>query len=87
MKSIITLICTVALCTVAWDCPKYNNTPANNTSKLKHIKRVDVMRLWNGLDAVELYTIRDHEYIVVRAGTTDGGIHIIHAESCPCKNK
>lgn len=87
MKSIITLICTIVLCTATWGCPKCNNNSADSTSKLKHIKRVDVMCLWNGLNAVELYTIRDHEYIVVRAGTPDGGIHIIHAESCPCKTK
>ena len=87
MKSIITLICTVVLCTVAWGCPKCNNTPANSISKLKHIKRVDSMCSWTGLNIVELYTIRDHEYIVVRAGTADAGIHIIHAESCPCKTK
>lgn len=40
MKSIITLICTIALCGVAWGCSKCNNTPANNTSKIKYIKRV-----------------------------------------------
>lgn len=88
MKSIITLICTIALCTVTWGCPKCNNTPTNNTNKTKHIERVDAMCLWNGrIKVVELYIIRGHEYIIVRAGTTDGGVHIIHAESCPCKIK
>lgn len=53
----------------------------------QYIKRIDESQLWNGLTAVQLYMIKNHEYIVVRAGTSDGGVHIIHAESCPCKQK
>lgn len=45
---------------------------------------IDTLRAWNGQPVVQLYKIKGHEYIIV---TSDGGIRIIHAESCPCKTK
>lgn len=56
-------------------------------SDSQYIKCIDTSQLWNSLPVVQLYTIKGHEYIVVRAGTSDGGVHIIHAESCSCKQK
>lgn len=45
---------------------------------------IDTIRAWNGQPIGQLYKIKGHEYIIVRS---DGAIQIIHAESCPCKNK
>ena len=59
----------------------------NNSTNSTHIKCIDTFKIWNGFPVVELYMIKGHEYIITRAGTTDGGVHIIHAESCPCKQK
>lgn len=56
-------------------------------SNSTYITVIDTLKAWNGQPIVQLCEIRDHEYIIVRAGTCDGGVHIIHAESCPCKTK
>lgn len=85
MKSIITLICIAVLCTVAWSYPRYDN-PDDTISKLKHIKRVDVLSPRSGNCIIEIFTIREHEYIVVESSGLNGGVQIIHAESCPCKS-
>lgn len=65
------------------------NNSCNNAdnSNSTCITVIDTLRAWNGQPIGQLCKIKDHEYIVVRAGTADGGVHIIHAESCPCKTK
>ena len=84
MKSIITLICTIAA-TFAFGfgndrCNNsYNNTGASNSSC---ITIIDTIRAWNGQPIGQLYKIKGHEYIVVMYG---GAVQIIHAESCPYK--
>ena len=35
---------------------------------------------------VEIITIKGHEYIIAATNTYDGGVSIIHSESCHCKN-
>lgn len=35
---------------------------------------------------VEIVTIKGHEYIIVTTNAYDGGVNIIHSESCHCKN-
>ena len=85
MKSIITLICTIAA-TFAFGfgngrCNNsYNNTGVSNSS---YITVIDTIRAWNGQFICQLFKIKGHEYIVVRSGSA---VQIIHAESCPCKS-
>ena len=88
MKSIITLICIIAATSTfafGFGSNRCNNAGINGRST--YITVIDTLRAWNGQPIVQLCKIRGHEYIVVRAGTPDGGVHIIHAESCPCKTK
>lgn len=91
MKSIITLICTIAATsTFAFGfgngrCNNsYNNAGVRNS---KCIAVIDTLKAWNGQAIIQLCEINGHEYIIARAGLNDGGVHIIHAESCPCKTK
>lgn len=36
----------------------------------------------------EIISIKGHDYIIATTGASDApGVSIIHAESCPCKNK
>ena len=35
---------------------------------------------------VEIITIKGHEYIIVTTNIYDGGVSIVHSESCYCKN-
>lgn len=83
MKSIITLICTIAA-TFAFGNGRcnnsYNNTGVGNSS---YITVIDTIRAWNGHFVGQLFKIKGHEYIVVRSGSA---VQIIHAESCPCKS-
>ena len=90
MKSIIT-ICTIAATSAfAFEfgngrCNNsYNNAGVRNST---YITVIDTLKAWNGQPIVQLCEINGHEYIIARAGTCDGGVHIIHAESCPCKTK
>ncbi len=93
MKSIIILICTIAVTsTLAFGfgfgngrCNNsYNNAGVRNST---YITVIDTLKAWNGQPIVQLCEINGHEYIIARGGTCDGGVHIIHAESCPCKTK
>jgi len=66
------------------------NDSCNNAGTIgskKYITIIDTMSTWDGKSVVQLYKIKGHEYIVVEAGAASGGTHIIHAESCPCKQK
>ena len=65
------------------------NNSCNNAgiSNSNYITVIDTSKLWSGQSIVRLYAIKGHEYIVVEAGAASGGTHIIHAESCPCKQK
>lgn len=93
MKSIITLICAIVVTsTFAFGfgfgngrCNNsYNNAGVRNST---YITVIDTLKAWNGQTIVQLCEISGHEYIIARAGLNNGGVHIIHAESCPCKTK
>lgn len=84
MKSIITLICTIAATsTFAFG---FGNNRCNNAgvSNSTYITVIDTIRAWNGQPIGQLCKIKGHEYIIVRSS---GAVQIIHAESCPCKAK
>lgn len=88
MKSIITLICTIAATsTFAFGfgngrCNNsYNNAGVRNSTC---ITVIDTIRAWNGQPIGQFLKIKGHEYIIVRSS---GAVQIIHAESCPCKTK
>lgn len=93
MKSIITLICAIVVTsTFAFGfgfgngrCNNsYNNAGVRNST---YITVIDTLKAWNGQTIVQLCKIKGHEYIIARAGLNNGGVHIIHAESCSCKQK
>lgn len=90
MKSIITLICTIAATsTFAFGFGFGNNrcnNSCNNTgvSNSNYITIIDILRAWNGQPIGQLCKIKGHEYIIVRSSDA---VQIIHAESCPCKTK
>ena len=92
MKSIITLICTISAASAFGfgfgngRCNNsYNNAGVRNST---YITVIDTLRSRNSQTIVQLCEISGHEYIIARAGLNNGGvIHIIHAESCPCKTK
>lgn len=88
MKTImLTLICAiVATSTFAFGfgnnrCNDCNNAGINNSTC---VTVIDTIRAWNGQPIGLLYKIKGHEYIIVRSSSA---IQIVHAESCPCKNK
>ena len=90
MKSIITLICAIiATSTFAFafgngrgNKPYNEETCINGRSTC--ITVIDTLRAWNGQPIGQFIKIKGHEYIIVRSGSA---VQIIHAESCPCKNK
>lgn len=88
MKSIITLICTIAAAsTFAFGNGRYNNLHSEETGidgRSTCITVIDTLRAWNGQPIGQLFKIKGHEYIIVRSGSA---VQIIHAESCPCKTK
>lgn len=91
MKSIITLICTIVTASAFafgfgnGRCNNsYNNAGVRNST---YITVIDTLKAWNGQTIVQLCEIKGHEYIIARAGLNNGGVHIIHAESCSCKQK
>lgn len=91
MKSIITLICTVAATsTFAFGfgnsrCSNIHSEETGIDEGSTYITVIDTLRAWNGQPIVQLCKIKGHEYVIARAGISSGGVHIIHAESCPCK--
>lgn len=88
MKSIITLICTIAATsTFTFGNGRCNNIHSEETGidgRSTYITVIDTLRAWNGQPIGQLFKIKGHEYIIVRSS---GAVQIIHAESCPCKNK
>ena len=84
MKSIITLICIIAATSTFAFGFGFGNDRCNNSN---YITVIDTLRSRNGQTIVQLCEISGHEYIIARAGLNNGGVHIIHAESCPCKTK
>lgn len=88
MKSIITLICTIAATsTFAFGNGRSNNLHSEETGidgRSTCITVIDTLRAWNGQPIGQLYKIKGHEYIIVRSSSA---VQIIHAESCPCKTK
>lgn len=93
MKSIITFICTIAATSTFAFGFGFGNDRCNNSynnagvSNSNYITVIDTLRAWNDQPIVQLCEIRGHEYIIARAGMNNGGVHIIHAESCICKTK
>ena len=86
MKSIIAFTC-IAAATFAFGndrCNKLHSKETDVDSSSTCIIIIDTIRAWNGQPIGQLYKIKGHEYIVVRS---DHAVQIIHAESCPCKNK
>lgn len=86
MRKLIGIVINAGVLIAAIQCCDGHTNDSNSTNST-YIKCIDTFKLWNDYPAVQLYTIKGHEYIIVRAGTTDGGVHIIHAESCTCKQK
>lgn len=90
MKSIITLICTIAVTSAfafGFGNGRCNNLHSDETSidgSSTCITVIDILRAWNGQPIGQLCKIKGHEYIIVRSS---GAVQIIHAESCPCKTK
>lgn len=87
MKSIITLICTIAA-TFAFGfgngrCNNLHSEETGIDGRSTCITVIDTIRAWNGHCIGQLFKIKGHEYIVVRSGSA---VQIIHAESCPCKS-
>lgn len=89
MKSIITLICIIAATSTSTFAFEFENGRCNNSgvSNSNYITVIDTLRSRSGQTMVQLCEISGHEYIIARAGLNNGGVHIIHAESCPCKTK
>ena len=88
MKSIITLICTIAATsTFAFGNGRCNNLHSEETGidgRSTCVTVIDTLRAWNGQPIGQLFKIKGHEYIIVISGSA---VQIIHAESCPCKTK
>lgn len=88
MKSIITLICTIAAtATFAFGnggCNKLHSEETGIDGRSTCITVIDTIRAWNGQPIGQFLEIKGHEYIIVRSGSA---VQIIHAESCPCKTK
>jgi len=81
MKKIIT-ICILLSCFVGgciWGCISNRDIDINQTKARKHLEFVYVQ-------VVEIY---GHLYIIVdnKRHKSGGGVSVIHAEHCPCKNK
>lgn len=93
MKSIITLICAIVVTSTFAFGFRFGNGRCNNSynnagvRNSTYITVIDTLKAWNDQAIVQLCKISGHEYIIARAGLNDGGVHIIHAESCPCKAK
>lgn len=88
MKSIITLICTIVATSIfAFGNDSYNNLHSEETGidcRSTCITVIETLRAWNGQPIGQFLKIKGHEYIIVRSSNA---VQIIHAESCPCKNK
>lgn len=73
MKKLI-FILIMTLCLSFTSC---NNNENRRNSEIKNL-----------LYMVDKVKVDNHDYLIARTTSTDGGVSIIHSESCPCnKNK